>query len=66
MLNDMIETLNGFRTNISDEELNRAKNILKRSIMLNLENQSDRLEETARNVLKLLNLLIFSRMYMEN
>jgi len=60
MLNDMIETLNGFRTNISDEELNRAKNILKRSIMLNLENQSDRLEETARNVLKLLNLLIFS------
>jgi len=66
MLNDMIETLNGFRTNISDEELNRAKNILKRSIMLNLENQSDRLEETARNVLKLLNLLIFSWMYMEN
>jgi len=51
MLNDMIDTLNSFRVPIGDEELNRAKNILKRSILLSLENQSDRLEETARNVI---------------
>ena len=47
----MIDTLNSFRVPIGDEELNRAKNILKRSILLSLENQSDRLEETARNVI---------------
>ena len=55
MLNDMVETLNGFKEPIGDEELSRAKNMLKRSILLSLENQGDRLEETARNV----NLLIF-------
>jgi hypothetical protein len=46
----MIDTINGFRQPIEETELNRAKNILKRSILLNLENQGDRLEETARNV----------------
>jgi predicted Zn-dependent peptidase len=51
MLNDMVDTLNGFRTPIGDEELNRAKNMLNRSILLNLQNQGDRLEETARNVI---------------
>lgn len=46
----MVDTLNGFKEPIGDEELSRAKNMLKRSILLSLENQSDRLEETARNV----------------
>ncbi len=46
----MIDTINEFRTPIHDEELNRAKNMLKRSILLNIDNQGDRLEETARNV----------------
>lgn len=46
----MIETFNDFRKPIPEEELNRAKNMLKRSILLNMENQGDRLEETIRNV----------------
>jgi len=54
----MVETLNSFRGNISEEELNRAKNILKRSILLNIENQGDRLEESARNVSSIDNVLL--------
>lgn len=34
---------------ISDEELNRAKNIVKMNILMGLENQDHRLEEIARN-----------------
>lgn len=50
MVEDMINTFNGFRVKIEDAELSRAKNILKRSILNNLLNQVDRLEETARSV----------------
>jgi len=50
MLNDMIETYNRLRQPIGEEELVRAKNMLKRTILLNMSNQGDRLEETARNV----------------
>lgn len=34
---------------IPDEELNRAKNILKMNILMALERKEDRLEEIARN-----------------
>ena len=50
ILEDIIETFEGFRNNIDPVELNRSKNILKRSILNNLSNQCDRLEETARGV----------------
>lgn len=50
ILGDMLDTINDFRKTIPEEELNRAKNMLKRSILLNLESQTDRLEETVRNV----------------
>jgi hypothetical protein len=50
IMNDMINTLNGFRTNIDEVELNRAKNILKRTILNNLSNQCDRMEETVKSV----------------
>ena len=45
-----LETFEGFRKPIEDAELNRSKNILKRSILCNISNQVDRLEETARSV----------------
>ena len=48
----MIDTFNGFRKQIPIEELTRAKNILKRTILNNLSNQCDRLEETAKSVFK--------------
>ena len=50
ILHDIIETFNGFRTNIDEVELNRAKNILKRTILTNLSNQGDRMEESAKSV----------------
>jgi hypothetical protein len=50
MLEDMLETFNDFRKPIPEVELNRAKNILKRSILLNLSNQTERLEEAAKSV----------------
>ena len=43
------EQLNGLTHHISDEELARAKNIIKMDIALGLENQEDRLEEIARD-----------------
>lgn len=49
-MTDMIDVINGFRKPVEEEELNRAKNILKRSIYHNLDNQGDRLEESVRNV----------------
>lgn len=51
MLNDMLEVLDNFRKPISEAELTRTKNILKRNILLNLSNQGDRLEELARSVI---------------
>jgi predicted Zn-dependent peptidase len=50
ILNDILDTFNGFRTNIDTTELNRAKNILKRTILNNLTNQGDRTEEFAKSV----------------
>ena len=50
MMNDILNTFNGFRTNIDEVELNRAKNILKRTILNNLSNQGDRMEETVKSV----------------
>lgn len=44
-----LEELSKLRQNISDEELNRAKNILKMNILMALERQEERLEEIAKN-----------------
>ena len=46
----IVEELKSIRENISAEELQRAKNILKINILLALERQSDRLEEIVKNV----------------
>ena len=46
-----IEELNRLKQNISDEELNRAKNILKMNLLMAMERQEDRLEEIAKNYL---------------
>ena len=51
ILNDIMDTFNGYRTSIDETELNRAKNILKRTILNNLSNQGDRMEETAKSVI---------------
>ena len=45
----LIEELNRLKQNISDEELNRAKNILKMNILMAMERSEDRLEEIAKN-----------------
>lgn len=45
----LLEELNRLKQKISDEELNRAKNILKMNILMAMERQEDRLEEIARN-----------------
>jgi predicted Zn-dependent peptidase len=50
IVEDIMETFEGFRRPVDEVELNRAKNILKRSILSNIANQVDRLEETARSV----------------
>jgi predicted Zn-dependent peptidase len=50
MVEDIIEIFESFRRPIKDSELVRTKNILKRNILSNLSNQTDRLEETARSV----------------
>ena len=52
IMNDIIESFNGFRVNIDETELNRAKNILKRNIITNTADQVNRLEETAKSVKK--------------
>ena len=46
-----MEQLNGLKQKISDEELQRAKNMLKMQILLTMEKQEDRLEEIAKNYL---------------
>ncbi len=45
----LLEELNRLKDRISDEELSRAKNILKMNILMAMERQEDRLEEIARN-----------------
>jgi predicted Zn-dependent peptidase len=49
LMSVLLEELNKLREPISDEELNRAKNILKMNILMSMERQEDRLEEIARN-----------------
>jgi mitochondrial-processing peptidase subunit alpha len=49
LMSVLLEELNRLREPISDEELNRAKNILKMNILMSMERQEDRLEEIARN-----------------
>ena len=51
-----METLHGMRENISETELNRAKNILKMNVLMAMERQDDRLEEIARNYMTYGNL----------
>lgn len=45
----MLEEFNRLKERIPDEELHRAKNILKMNILMSMERQEDRLEEIARN-----------------
>jgi mitochondrial-processing peptidase subunit beta len=45
----MLEEFNRLKERIPDEELARAKNILKMNILMSMERQEDRLEEIARN-----------------
>lgn len=45
----LLEELNRLKDRIQDEELSRAKNILKMNILMAMERQEDRLEEIARN-----------------
>ena len=49
LMSVLVEELNRLRENVSDEELNRAKNILKMNILMSMERQEDRLEELAKN-----------------
>lgn len=50
ILMQMIEMFNLFRHSISEQDLSRAKNILKRQVLLGTINQSDRNEEVVRTV----------------
>ncbi len=50
ILLEMLNMIQMFRNNIEDSDLNRAKNILKRQVLLGTTNQVDRLEEVARTV----------------
>lgn len=58
ILHEMLNILNQFRTKIDEVDLARAKNMLKRQILLNITNQSDRLEEVARTVIYLIIYII--------
>lgn len=48
-MNVLVEELNQLREPIPEQELARAKNILKMNVLLAMENQEERLEEIARN-----------------
>lgn len=48
-LDVMLQEFENFRRPIDEVELNRAKNMIKRNILLNLSNQGDRLEELAKS-----------------
>jgi len=49
LMNVLVEELNQLREPIPEQELARAKNILKMNVLLAMENQEERLEEIARN-----------------
>ena len=50
ILQEMLNIFEAFRHDIKDEDLTRAKNMLKRQVLLNMTNQIERLEEVARTV----------------
>jgi predicted Zn-dependent peptidase len=50
ILQEMLKIFEDFRHDIKDEDLTRAKNMLKRQVLLNMTNQGERLEEVARTV----------------
>ena len=49
LMSVLIAELNKLKDPIPEEELRRAKNILKMNILMSMERQEDRLEEIARN-----------------
>jgi processing peptidase subunit alpha len=49
LMHVLLEELNRLKEPISDEELNRTKNVLKMNILMSMERSDDRLEEIARN-----------------
>ena len=49
LMSVMLEELNRLKEPIGDEELNRAKNILKMNLLMAMERSEDRLEEIAKN-----------------
>lgn len=51
LLQVALEDLSNLKNKVSDEELNRAKNMVKMNVLLSLEKTSDRLEEMAKNYL---------------
>lgn len=59
ILQEMIGIFEAFRSGVSETELNRAKNMLKRQVLLNVTNQSDRLEEVVRTVRNFIYILVF-------
>ncbi len=54
-----LEELHKLRIRINDEELARAKNILKINILMAMERREDRLEEIARNYITYKDLTFF-------
>ena len=56
LLYSAMEILDGLRQNISEVELNRAKNILKMQVLMAMERKDDRLEKIARNYMTYGNL----------
>lgn len=59
ILQEMIGIFEAFRSDLKEIDLNRAKNMLKRQILLNISNQSDRMEEVATTVSNKIFIYIF-------
>ena len=49
LMSVLVDELNALKVRIPEEELSRAKNILKMNVLMAMERQEDRLEEIARN-----------------
>lgn len=56
LMHVLLEELNGLKNPISDQELARAKNILKMNVLMSMERSEERLEEIARNFMTFGNL----------
>lgn len=52
ILQEMINIFEGYRHSVTDVDLARAKNMLKRQVLANLVNNTERLEEVTRTVSK--------------